>query len=340
MGDPLIQVSGLTVRLSGKDAATLVDDISFSVSAGEVVCIVGESGCGKTVTARSIIGLNRSDPRFAVSGQINFGGRDLLALREAEMRRVRGAHISMIFQDPMTSLNPLHTIGDQIAEAIGVHKRLSRKALRAMTIELLDQVGIANAADRVDEYPHQFSGGMRQRAMIAVALACKPDLLIADEPTTALDVTTQKQILALLSQLKDEYGMGVVLITHDLGVVAEIADRVMVMYAGQCVEMGRMRDVFGLPSHPYTAGLLASIPAANRVRSERLPSIRGTPPQLSDGRPVGCAFRARCDHAFVKCVESPELQPTEHDNSHLQRCWLSNAEKQRAQKSVRIEAGL
>ncbi|WP_425602930.1 ABC transporter ATP-binding protein [Hoeflea algicola] len=332
MGDPLIQVSGLTVRLTGKDAATLVDDVSFSLSAGEVVCIVGESGCGKTVTARSIIGLNRHDPRISLSGEIMFDGRDLLTLDEVAMRRVRGAQISMIFQDPMTSLNPLHTIGEQIAEAISVHERLTPEALRLQTIDLLSQVGIANASGRVDEYPHQFSGGMRQRAMIAMALACRPALLIADEPTTALDVTTQRQILALLSQLKDEYGMGVILITHDLGVVAEIADRVMVMYAGQCVEMGQVRSVFKSPSHPYTAGLLASIPAANRVRSARLPSIRGTPPLLSEGRPEGCAFRARCDFAFEKCLESPGLKPAGQDADHLQRCWLSHEEKQQVLK--------
>lgn len=332
MSEPLVQVSGLTVRLTGGNRAALVEDVSFSVSSGEVLCIVGESGCGKTVTARSIIGLNRDDPRFSLSGQITFGGRDLFALDEAEMRRVRGAQVSMIFQDPMTSLNPLHTIGDQISEAISVHERLSRKALRERTIDLLNQVEIANAARRVDEYPHQFSGGMRQRAMIALALACRPALLIADEPTTALDVTTQKQILALLSQLKDEYGMGVVLITHDLGVVAEIADRVMVMYAGQCVEMGQVRSLFRSTSHPYTTGLLASIPAANRVRAERLPSIRGTPPLLNRGRPKGCAFRARCDFAFEKCVEPPELQPAGHDMDHLQRCWLSNEQKKSAFK--------
>lgn len=337
MDEPLLDVSGLTVRLAGRNAATLVDDVSFSVSAGEMVCIVGESGCGKTVTARSIIGLNRDDPRFSLSGSITFAGRDLLKLREAEMRQVRGAQISMIFQDPMTSLNPLHTIGDQIAEAISVHEQLSRRAIRTRTIELLEQVGIANAAGRVDEYPHHFSGGMRQRAMIAVALACRPDLLIADEPTTALDVTTQMQVLALLSQFKDEYGLGVVLITHDLGVVAEIADRVIVMYAGQCVEVGEVRPVFRSPSHPYTAGLLASIPAANRERSERLPSIRGTPPLLSQGRPSGCAFRARCDYAFDKCAEPPSLAPAGPDAEHLQRCWLSH-EQQLALKPAAVEA--
>lgn len=327
MVEPLLDVSGLTVRLAGRNAATLVDDVSFTVSAGEMVCIVGESGCGKTVTARSVIGLNRHDPRFSLSGCINFAGRDLLTLREAEMRQVRGAQISMIFQDPMTSLNPLHTVGDQIGEAISVHEKLPRQAIRARTIELLNQVGIANAAGRADEYPHQFSGGMRQRAMIAVALACKPALLIADEPTTALDVTTQMQVLALLARLKDEYGLGVVLITHDLGVVAEIADRVIVMYAGQCVETGEVRSVFNSPSHPYTAGLLASIPAANRQKSDRLPSIRGTPPLLSEGRPSGCAFRTRCDYSFDKCAEPPSLHSAGPDAEHLQRCWLPHAQQ-------------
>jgi peptide/nickel transport system ATP-binding protein len=318
---PLLDVRGLSVRLTREgQAASLVDDVSFSLAAGEIMCIVGESGCGKTVTARSIIGLNRTDPRFALSGRIDFDGTDLLSLDEARMRTVRGSRIAMIFQDPMTSLNPLHRIGAQIGEALRNHTDLGRRAVRERTIELLAQVGIPNPAGRVDDYPHQFSGGMRQRAMIALALACSPSLLIADEPTTALDVTTQKQILSLIDRLRHEYGMAVVLITHDLGVVAGIADRVMVMYAGQCVEAGAVRDVFRAPQHPYTAGLLASIPAANRVRTPRLPSIKGAPPVLTEGRPTGCAFRPRCDHAFDACAVMPELE----GGDHLYRCWLSD----------------
>jgi oligopeptide/dipeptide ABC transporter ATP-binding protein len=329
---PLLDVRGLSVRLARDGtAASLVDDVSFSLRAGEVLCIVGESGCGKTVTARSIIGLNRTDPRFALTGRIEFDGTDLLSLNETQMRGVRGARIAMIFQDPMTSLNPLHRIGAQIGEALASHTDLGRAAIRERTIELLAQVGIPNPATRIDDYPHQFSGGMRQRAMIALALACGPSLLIADEPTTALDVTTQKQILTLIDGLRRTYGMAVVLITHDLGVVAEIADRVMVMYAGQCVEAGAVRDVFRAPQHPYTAGLLASIPAANRVRTARLPSIGGAPPVLAEGRPDGCAFRPRCRHAFDSCGAMPALG----GDDHLFRCWLADAERAR----LALEAG-
>ncbi|MGB3537046.1 MAG: ABC transporter ATP-binding protein [Mesorhizobium sp.] len=323
MTEPLVDIRNLSVHLAlGRRETALVEDVSFSVARGEVLCLVGESGCGKTITARSIIGLNRHDPRFRLSGRILFDGRDLMTLDEREMRKVRGAGIGMIFQDPMTSLNPLHRIGRQIGEALRVHTALSNHEIRERTQALLKQVGIPNPEARIDDYPHQFSGGMRQRAMIALALAASPALLIADEPTTALDVTTQKQILALLARLKDEYGMGLVLITHDLGIVAEIADRVMVMYAGQCVEIGTVRSVFHAPRHPYTAGLLASIPAANRTRTARLSSIRGTPPLLAQGRPTGCAFLPRCDFAFERCREMPPLLTRGQEGSHLDRCWL------------------
>ncbi len=324
MAETLIDIRNLSVRLAaGQREAMLVDDVSFSVAKGEVLCIVGESGCGKTVTARSIIGLNRHDPRFRLSGQIRFAGRDLMQLDDAAMREVRGASIAMIFQDPMTSLNPLHRIGRQIGEVLAMHTKLSRSEIRQRTVDLLRQVGIPTPEARIADYPHQFSGGMRQRAMIAMALACSPSLLIADEPTTALDVTTQKQILTLIKQLKAEYGMGLILITHDLGIVAEIADRVMVMYAGRCVEIGAVRAVFRNPQHPYTAGLLASMPAANRNRTERLPSIRGVPPLLSEGRPEGCAFLARCDFALAQCRTIPPLTASGADPSHLDRCWLT-----------------
>ncbi|MDW6023564.1 ABC transporter ATP-binding protein [Mesorhizobium sp. BAC0120] len=323
MKESLVDVRHLTVHLSMAQAdVTLVEDVSFSVAPGEVLCVVGESGCGKTVTARSIIGLNRHNPNFRLDGEILFDGRDLMQLGDAEMRKVRGASIAMIFQDPMSSLNPLHRIGRQIGEALRLHTDLSRGAIRQRTLDLLKQVGIPNPQVRIDDYPHQFSGGMRQRAMIALALACSPKLLIADEPTTALDVTTQKQILTLLARLKDEYGMALILITHDLGIVAEIADRVMVMYAGQCVEIGEVRSVFRSPQHPYTAGLLASMPAANRARSTRLPSIRGTPPVLALGRATGCAFLPRCDFAFERCRSAPSLEGKVADVGHLDRCWL------------------
>lgn len=324
MTDLLLDVRKLSVRFNGRGAeATLVDGVSFSVAAGEIVCIVGESGCGKTVTVRSIIGLNRTDPSFELSGEVAFKGQNLLDLDEEAMRRLRGGSIAMIFQDPMSSLNPLHRIGSQIDEALAIHTQLDRVGRRRRTLELLNEVGIPNPGARIDDYPHQFSGGMRQRAMIALALAGNPALLIADEPTTALDVTTQKQILLLITRLRAEYGMAVIFITHDLGVVAEIADRVLVMYAGRCVESGPVRDVLREPQHPYTAGLLACIPAANRVKTRRLPTIKGAPPMLADGRQEGCAFRPRCDFSFEQCSDEPPLAPVE-DNLHLSRCWLAH----------------
>jgi oligopeptide/dipeptide ABC transporter ATP-binding protein len=254
------------------------------------------------------------------------------------MRRLRGRRLGMIFQDPMTSLNPLHRIGSQIGEALAIHQGLGRAARRARTLELLQQVGIPNPERRIDDYPHQFSGGMRQRAMIALALACGPSLLVADEPTTALDVTTQKQILALIDRLRTETGMAIILITHDLGVVAEIADRVLVMYAGQCVEIGPVRQVFRQPQHPYTARLLASIPAANRERQAELPTIEGSPPILTQGRPQGCAFRARCNFAFDRCLEPPLLAASLGDADHLDRCWLPPEVKRAALHAREVAA--
>lgn len=335
MTERLLDVTDLTVRLGGREfAATLVDGLSFSVGPGEVLCIVGESGCGKTVTARSIIGLNRTDPIFRLTGKVSFDGENLLELDERKMRRLRGSRIAMIFQDPMSSLNPLHRIGTQIDEALSIHTRLDRSERRQRTLELLAEVGIPQPDVRIDNYPHQFSGGMRQRAMIALALAGNPALLIADEPTTALDVTMQKQILMLLARLRSEHGMAVIFITHDLGVVAEVADRVLVMYAGRCVETGPVRNVLGAPQHPYTAGLLASIPAANRVKTRRLPTIKGAPPSATDGNPEGCAFRPRCDFAFDRCKDEPPLEPN-GDPDHLGRCWLPSETKKRL---VRLHA--
>jgi oligopeptide/dipeptide ABC transporter ATP-binding protein len=338
MTDTLLDVRGLTVRVGGgSGAVTLVDELSFSVGRGEVVCIVGESGCGKTVTARSVIGLNRIDPAFRLSGAVVFDGENLLELGEEGMRKLRGARIAMIFQDPMSSLNPLHRIGAQIDEALAIHTRLGRGERRRRTLELLTEVGIPNPVERIDDYPHQFSGGMRQRAMIALALAGNPDLLIADEPTTALDVTMQKQILLLLERLRAEHGMAIIFITHDMGVVAEIADRVVVMYAGRCVESGPVRAVLRAPQHPYTARLLASIPAASRARTRRLPTIKGMPPLPSAGRPAGCSFRPRCDFAFAQCMEEPSLEPSD-DPAHLARCWLPANGRQQLFAAAVMEA--
>jgi oligopeptide/dipeptide ABC transporter ATP-binding protein len=315
---PLVAVNELRVSFGAVEA---VDGVCFQLAPAEVLGIVGESGCGKTATARSVIGLNRSDPHCRVSGQVLFKGRDLIRLSERQLRTVRGREIAMIFQDPLSSLNPLHRIGTQVAEVLREHTDLSEAAIRARAVDLLRLVGIPQPEQRAQAFPHQFSGGMRQRAMIALAIACSPTLLIADEPTTALDVTTQMQILRLLRRLRDAQGMAIILITHDLGVVAEIADRVMVMYAGQCVETGEVAEIFHHPQHPYTAGLLASIPAADRPRVARMTAIRGAPPSLAAGRPDGCAFRPRCDHAQARCAEAPPLASRSAAPTHFARCW-------------------
>jgi peptide/nickel transport system ATP-binding protein len=322
MADRLLEVRDLDIAFGAVPPLLhAVDGVSFHLDAGEVLGMVGESGCGKTATARAIIGLNRTGKDCHVRGEVRFGGRDLLALDERAMRAVRGRQIGMIFQDPMSSLNPLHRVGAQIAEVLHEHTDLSSSTVRALVVELLRLAGIAQPEQRAHAYPHQFSGGMRQRAMIALAIACHPALLIADEPTTALDVTTQMQILRLLRRLKQSQGMAMLLITHDFGVVAECADRVMVMYAGQCVEAGAVADIFGAPRHPYTAGLLASIPSADRPRAVRMPAIRGAPPSLAGGRPEGCAFRPRCDHADARCLATPPLAPSGDAAGHLVRCW-------------------
>jgi peptide/nickel transport system ATP-binding protein len=299
-----------------------VDGVSFSVHPGETVAMVGESGCGKSVTSLSILRLIASPPGRTVAGRIAFEGRDLLALREGEMRKVRGNEISMIFQEPMTSLNPVLTIGRQIAETLIAHRGMSRTDALARTVEMLQLVNIPEPVARTGQYPHQLSGGMRQRVMIAMALACNPKLLIADEPTTALDVTIQAQILDLMRELKARTGAAILLITHDLGVVAEMAQRVFVMYAGRKVEEAPVRALFARPRHPYTQGLLASIPrlgAAAATARRRLAEIPGVVPSLREEIP-GCVFAARCVYAQERCRR--EYPPLERkDDGHLVACW-------------------
>jgi oligopeptide/dipeptide ABC transporter ATP-binding protein len=316
-----------------------VDRVSFELAPGEVLAIVGESGSGKSVTAQTLIGLTRS-PNARIEGSVRLRGEELIDASDDELREVRGEQIGMVFQDPMTSFNPVYRIGAQIAEAIRAHRpQASKGEGRERAVELLDSVGIPNAAQRVDDYPHEFSGGMRQRAMIAMALALEPNLLIADEPTTALDVTVQAQILALLARLNRERNLATILITHDLGVVAEVADRVLVMYAGRVVERGTLDEIFYDPQHPYTWGLLGSLTRMDRERPERLPQISGAPPSLLD-LPQGCPFRPRCPHEFGRCPELPGLDPRLAEApSHLDRCWLTPEEK-RERRLVEGEIGL
>jgi peptide/nickel transport system ATP-binding protein len=328
MAERLIEVNDLEVKFATEDGTVnAVDGVSFELSRGEVLGIVGESGSGKSVTAMTLLGLTR-DRNTKFGGEVLYKGRNVLDMNEDELQDVRGNEMSMIFQDPMTSLNPVYTIGAQICEAIQVHERADKGQARRRAIDLLKQVGIPNADSRVDNYPHEFSGGMRQRAMIAMALACNPDVLIADEPTTALDVTIQAQIIELIDRLKDEFNSAVILITHDLGVVADISDEIVVMYAGRIVERAKKRELFYDPQHPYTWGLLGSIPRLDRPKQERLHSIKGTPPSLIR-TPAGCKFRPRCPHAFDKCIEEPDLQNHVEDPGHLDRCWLSVEEKRR-----------
>ena len=316
-----------------------VDGVSFELAPGEVLAIVGESGSGKSVTAQTIIGLTRSQ-NARIEGSVRLRGAELTDAGDEALRKVRGEQIGMVFQDPMTSFNPVYRVGSQIVEAIRAHRSEVGKAeARRRAIELLDSVGIANAEQRVDDYPHEFSGGMRQRAMIAMALSLEPNLLIADEPTTALDVTVQAQILALLARLNRERDLATILITHDLGVVAEVADRVVVMYAGRVVEQGTLDEIFYDPQHPYTWGLLGSLTRMDRKRLERLPQISGAPPSLQE-LPQGCSFRPRCPHEFGRCSELPGLDARLSDApSHLDRCWLSPEEK-RERRLVEGEIGL
>ena len=319
MNEPLLEVRDLCTHFFTDDGVVrAVDGVSYRLSAGETLAVVGESGSGKSVTSLSILRLVPSPPGRIVGGSIRFRGRDLLSLPESEMRAIRGREISMIFQEPMTSLNPVHTCGDQIAEVVRLHEKLGKAEARARAIAMLRLVGIPSPETRVDEYPHQMSGGMRQRIMIAMALVCRPAVLIADEPTTALDVTIQAQILDLLQRLRSEFGMAVLLITHDLGVVAETADRVAVMYAGQVVEQGDVRTVFRATRHPYTAGLLASLPRLGG-QAGRLRVIPGTVPDPA-AFPSGCRFHPRCPIALERCRrEVPELRAFTSD--HEVRCF-------------------
>ncbi len=326
MAEPLLEVKDLKVSFRTEDGLVrAVDGISFSVDEGEVVGIVGESGSGKSVTMMSVMRLI-NDPNAIYQGEILFKGRNLMGVSQDAMREVRGEEIAMIFQDPMTSLNPVYTVGWQIEEQLNEHNDLNKGQARQRAIALLTQVGIPKPEQRIDDYPHQFSGGMRQRVMIALALSCNPDLLIADEPTTALDVTIQAQILELVKSLKREFGSAVVLITHDLGVVADIADRILVMYAGRIVEEGNKEQIFYDPQHPYTWGLLGSIARLDRPKARRLTAIAGQPPSLIN-RPQGCSFRPRCPQAFDRCrSEDPKLTAKVGDG-HLDACHLSVEDK-------------
>ncbi|WP_454625366.1 ABC transporter ATP-binding protein [Bradyrhizobium cenepequi] len=308
--DPVLEIDRLKVSLfTRRGVLPAVDGLSLAVAAGETVAIVGESGCGKSLTALAVMRLLPYPPAKIVGGSVRFMGRELTSLSDREMRRVRGKDISMIFQDPMTSLNPVTTVGDQLIEAIQWHNDLSRAEAHARAVELLRQVRIPDAERRLNDFPHQMSGGMSQRVMIAMAIACGPKLLIADEPTTALDVTIQAQILALLKELQASSGMGLIIITHDLGVVAETADRVVVMYAGRKVEEAPVEALFERPLHRYTRGLLGATPSATRRRGTRLAEIGGSVPPLSD-LPAGCAFQNRCPDTFDRCrAQRPDLMP-------------------------------
>ncbi|HXH89548.1 MAG TPA: ABC transporter ATP-binding protein [Gaiellaceae bacterium] len=324
----LLEVKDLRTSFRTDDGIVkAVDGISFSVDKGKTLGIVGESGCGKSVTCLSIMGLNNK--RSAISsGEAVFKGEDLLTMSARRLRDLRGNDVAMIFQDPMTSLNPVHTIGKQLNEAVLLHRDVSKKEARSRALELLKAVGIPRADRRIDDYPHQFSGGMRQRVMIAMSLINEPDLLIADEPTTALDVTTQAQILDLMLKLQKEFDTAIIMITHDLGVVAEIADDVVVMYAGRVAEEGTVDEIFTRPHHPYTWGLLGSLPRLD-ADVERLVQIQGQPPSLLNP-PRGCRFHPRCPYVMDVCkAEEPRLMPVSAQPHHLQACHLDEQTKDR-----------
>jgi oligopeptide/dipeptide ABC transporter ATP-binding protein len=315
---PLLRVENLKVYFQGNEArARAVDGISFEVREKETVCIVGESGCGKTVSSLSILGLIPTPPGEILDGQILFSGQDLIKLDDKAMQKIRGNHISMVFQEPLTSLNPVFNIEDQLGEAVRMHKPMGAQALRRYCIQLLADVGIPSPEQRLSDYPHQLSGGQRQRVMIAMALSCDPDLVIADEPTTALDVTVQAQILELLRSIQEKRSMSILYISHDLGVVSAIAHRIYVMYAGIIVEQGNTDQIFRMARHPYTMGLLASLPSLSK-RGQRLYSIPGNVPNPAY-KPKGCPFHPRCPHAILTCrKEYPEM--CNYGHGHLARC--------------------
>ena len=324
---PILQIKDLRTFFDTRDGTVrAVNGVSLELYAGETLCIVGESGCGKSVTAMTILGLLPKPPARIESGEILFQGTDLLKLDEQDMRAIRGNDISMIFQEPMTSLNPVLTIGRQISEVISLHQGVSDRVARDRAVEMLDRVRVPDPHQRVNEYPHQLSGGMRQRAMIAMALSCNPKILIADEPSTALDVTIQAQILDLMRELRDDFGTSIILITHDLGVVAEMGERVLVMYAGGKVEEASVEELFHYPLHPYSEGLMTSIPRLNESLARdgdrvRLQEIPGMVPSLIEEIP-GCLFAPRCSYASEQCeAESPEL--AEHRKHHYAACWES-----------------
>jgi oligopeptide/dipeptide ABC transporter ATP-binding protein len=334
-GETVLDVRDLSVTFrTGEGEVRAVDGVNLTLRRGEVLAIVGESGSGKSVTALTIMGLTRQK-NATHTGEILYGGRELLTASEKELRRVRGAELAMIFQDPLTSLNPLQRIGDQIVEMLRLHRPISKRDAWREAERLLSEVGIPKANERARSYPHEFSGGMRQRAMIAMALACDPKVLIADEPTTALDVTIQAQVLELMKNLKADHDTGVILITHDLGVVADIADRVAVMYAGGVIEQAPRDELFADPQHPYTWGLLGSVPRVDRSRQSKLRPIEGTPPSLT-ALPEGCRFRPRCGQAFDRCVEVPPLLQRVEQSGHTDACWLE-PETKRARRGAIID---
>jgi len=319
----LLEVKDLATHFFTQDGVVkAVDGISYDLEEGEVLGVVGESGCGKSVHALSIMRLVANPPGRTVAGEIIFDGEDLLKLDASEMRHIRGNRIAMVFQEPMTSLNPVLTIGRQLTETLELHQNMNKQEARVRAAELLATVGIPDAERRLGDYPHQFSGGMRQRVMIAMALSCNPRLIIADEPTTALDVTIQAQILDLMQSLADEFGTAMVIITHNLGVVARYAHRVVVMYAGRIVETGTAEDIYRNPKHPYTIALLNSVPRLDATERVRLDAIEGLPPDLVD-MPPGCAFAPRCKFAFEQCTqEAPVLEET--NPNHTSACWRRN----------------
>jgi len=322
----LLDVRDLTVSFPTADGIVqAVRGVSFSVDAGRTLGIVGESGSGKSVATQTIVGLTQG---AETSGQAFFNGRDMLAMSPEELRRIRGPEIALIFQDPLSALHPHYRVGKQIVEAIRTHENVSARAARERVIELLRVVGIPSPERRVDDFPHQFSGGMRQRAMIAMALALNPKLLIADEPTTALDVTVQAQIIDLMKSVQSDFGTAIIMITHDLGVLADMADEVMVMYAGETMERGDRPTVYRRPHHPYTNGLLEALPSRRHGKKTRLTPIPGLPPSLIRP-PSGCPFHPRCRHAFTPCSrDEPPLGPVDDEPGHLSACWLRDEERQ------------